>query len=284
MMYRNTLKLDSYQNTLFPYAYNILGSSEDAKDVVQDVILKNINLDLSGVDNITGYLVKSVINQSINLKKRNSRLTSNKVWLPEPLSTEKADSAINKQEIISYSLLVLLEKLSAKERAVFILKEGFDYSHEEVAEIVDLTIENSRKILSRAKAKLNKERADMELNKDQHAPQYLENYVQIIQNGDVSKLEKLLANDISLAADGGQKVAVVSEYTTGRDATLDLLLYVYKTFQKRQEIKVGLINHQPALLFYKGERLKACQVFEIRNNLISKIFAIVDPKKLSTLD
>jgi len=146
--------LKNYQNKLFPYAYNITGSSEDAKDAIQDVLIKHFSSKNKNIENETGYLIRAVVNQSINIKKRRDKINLDKIWLPEPISTEKADDNINREEIISYSILVLLEKLTPKERAVFILKKAFDYSHKDIAETVDLTTENSRKLLNRAKTKL----------------------------------------------------------------------------------------------------------------------------------
>ena len=146
--------MKDYQKTLFPYAYNILGSSEDAKDAIQDVMTKYISAPKEEIENEVGYLIRGVINQSINIKSRNKKITTVKAWLPEPIATENADRDINRNEIISYSMLVLLEYLNPKERAAFILKEAFDYSHEEIANTLSISIENSRKLLSRGKTRL----------------------------------------------------------------------------------------------------------------------------------
>ena len=282
-MYSNTIDLEDYQSRLFPYAYNILGSIDDAKDVVQDIMLKYMILDDVKVENTIGYLIRSVINHSINLKKRSRKLTSTEVWLPEPISTEKADSALNKEEIISYSLMVVLENLTAKERAVFILKEAFSYSHEEIAQVLDLKIENSRKLLSRAKSKLDKGKRYIAQKKDEDCVAYLRNYVDIIKRGDVNRLEKLLSNDIKLMADGGKDIKVVREITTGKSATLGLILHVFEAFQVNQNIKITEINHQPALLFFDEDKLTSCQVFEVSNSKIKSIFSIVDPLKLKQI-
>jgi len=275
--------LKNYYNKLFPYAYNILGSSEDAKDAVQDILVKFISIKNATIKNEIGYLIKAVINQSINLKKKKSKITTNRLWLPEPISTENADNNINREEILSYSLLVLLEKLTAKERAVFILKEAFDYSHNEIAETISLTIENSRKLLSRAKTKLANYKADNNINYSSNISSYMENYIQIIKNGDLKCLEKMLSEDISLRADGGENIKVVRELTIGRTATLDLLFYVFKTHQELLSVKISEINHQPALLFYKDDTLINCQVFELEENKIRHIFSIIDPNKLKSL-
>ncbi|WP_303319058.1 sigma-70 family RNA polymerase sigma factor [Flavivirga abyssicola] len=271
--------MKNYQNILFPYAYNILGSVEDAKDAIQDVLTKHLSIDKDHIENDIGYLIKSVINQSINIKKRHSKIVSNRLWLPEPLSTETADNNIDREEIISYSLLVLLEKLTARERAVFILKEAFDYSHKDISKNINITIENSRKLLSRGKTKLANYQTTT-LSHSAPLPSYMESYIKTIKNGDVKRLEKMLSEDISLHADGGEHIKVVRELTIGKSASLKLLFYVYKTYLELLSIKITQINHQPALLFYNEDSLINCQVFDFENNKIKSIFSIVDPNKI----
>ena len=98
-----------YQKSLFPYAYNILGSVEDAKDAVQDVVVRFLSTPPAEVKNEKSYLIRSVINQSINIKTRNRRIVNEKTWLPEPIAPESADGKLYNSEILSYSLMVLLE-------------------------------------------------------------------------------------------------------------------------------------------------------------------------------
>ena len=136
--------MKDWLSILFPYAYNILGSVEDAKDAVQDVLYKHFSDRQKTVEHEKAYLIKAVINQSINLKEKNKRIQYGDEWLPEPIATEASDKATDLNDIAAYSLLILLEKLNPKERAVFILKEGFGYSHEDIAEVLSATVENSR--------------------------------------------------------------------------------------------------------------------------------------------
>lgn len=145
--------METLRRLLITYAYNITGSYEDAKDIVQDAYIKFMNVE-KDIENKKAYLIRSVINLSINFKKKQKKLLFEYpgMWLPEPVATEKADMEINSKEILSYSLMVLLEKLNAKQRAVFILREAFNYDHEEIADVLRITVENSRKILSRAKS------------------------------------------------------------------------------------------------------------------------------------
>jgi RNA polymerase sigma-70 factor (ECF subfamily) len=274
--------MENYHNVLFPYAYNILGSVEDARDAIQEVVTNYLSAKKDHIENKAGYLIKAVINQSVNVKKRNAKINGERIWLPEPMATERADGNIHREELISYSMLVLLEQLGARERAVFILKEAFDYAHDEIAATLDISIANSRKLLSRARAKLTEkkeETASASITQD-----FMQQYINVIKSGDVKALEKLLSNDIALAADGGGKINVVRELTIGKEATRDLLFYVFQTYLERLDIRVTEMNHQPALLFMKKGRITNCQVFDIKNGKINRIFSVIAPEKLRSLN
>lgn len=276
--------MTDYQNKLFPYAYNILGSADDAFDVIQDVMVKRLSDTGQALENESAYLIKSVINQAINVKNRNKRIQEHATWLPEPVSTEPADAHINKKEILSYSMLVLLEHLNARERAVFILKEAFDYAHEEIADALSITLENSRKLLSRARSNLKSNEAGFKPTVTA-APDFLQMYIHYIRNGDTDSLAQLLSEEITVKADGGKKLKVVRELTQGIGPVSDLIFHLYNHYQYRFQIKQHTINHQPALLFYDNGQLINCQVFEWddRHANIQHIFSVVDPDKLRRL-
>lgn len=276
--------MKDYQQALFPYAYNILGSSEDAKDAIQDVMVKYMAAPQKDIADEKNYLIRGVINQSINIRKKKQRIAGDPMWLPEPIATEKADTAINRDEIISYSMMVLLEHLNPKERAAFILKEAFDYSHEDIAQTLSITVENSRKLLSRAKNKLAvpvKPIEETSINTGAH----MENYIAVIKSGDVKSLEKMLAEEISVTTDGGGKIKIVSEFTQGLHEAAKLMLYVFQSYQQKNTIKLSTVNHQPALLFYDGDTLVNCQIFELEpvTGKIIHIYSMVDPEKLKNI-
>ena len=274
---------ESYYPILFPYAYNILGIVEDAQDAVQDIILKHLTAPNTELQNEKAYLIRSVINHAINKKKRNAK-SARENWLPEPLETQGADHGINTREILSYSLLVLMECLTARERAVYILKQAFDYSHQEIADVFSITIENSRKLLGRANSKL-KDRTDNKTSTTSAFPTILNDYIAVIRTGDLASLENMLSKDILVKADGGSKFKVVSELTTGIEAVSKLMVYVYKKYQQNFSIVQVFINHQPALLFLDEGILINCQVFEFEQNntKIKRIYSIVDTDKLKNI-
>jgi RNA polymerase sigma-70 factor (ECF subfamily) len=179
---------------------------------------------------------------------------------------------------------VLLEKLNAKERAVFILRESFDYDHKEIADILSISEENARKLLSRAKTKLFKP-GETPRNPvhDAHTNTLLQNYIDAIRNRNMPRLEALLTEDIAFYADGGGKINVVRKVCTGAAAVAELITYVYHTYQSKSTIKPIMVNHQPAFLFYNKDRLVSCVVFDIAGDHILRINSIVDPEKLKRL-
>ena len=277
--------LKDYQNILFPYAYNILGSVEDAKDAVQDVISNYLTCYHSReIDNLKGYLVKGVVNQSINLRNKKSKATSHQISLPEPIATETAETNTHLESIASYGMLILLNKLNVKERAVFMLKEAFNYSHQEIAEALGDNQENSRKILSRAKQKLKKFSSTPGKTKDLGVGTYIQKYVNAIRNRDTVGLEQLFTQDIVLVADGGNEIRVVRNLTEGKKAVIELLLLVFDKFQKSQLMQITEVNHQPAILYWQEDKLASCHVFSLNHQgEIYHISAIVDPKKLTQI-
>ncbi|MGX5819087.1 sigma-70 family RNA polymerase sigma factor [Chitinophaga lutea] len=273
-----------YQQELFPYAYNILGAAEDARDAIQDVLAKYYAGPREGIENEKAYLVKSVINHAINMKTRKKKTLQAEVWLPEPVATESADGNMHLRDILSYSLLVLLEKLNAKERAVFILKESFDYGHDEIATILSTTEENSRKLLSRAKGKLFKP-AQAPPVRTETVNNLLTNYIDAIRNRNLEKLEDLLAEDIAYYADGGPHLRVLARFCSGSHDVAELIDRVFKLYLRNTEIRPGIVNHQPAFLYYAKDRLVTCQILTLdaAGEKILQISNVVDPEKLKHL-
>lgn len=277
--------LKNYQEVLFPYAYNILGSAEDARDAIQDVLYNYVSLGKEDIENEKGYLIRSVINQSINIRNKRKKFSYGDMWLPEPVATEQADTNIHLRDIVSYSMMILLEQLNAKERAVFILKESFGYSHEEIAEVLSTSVENSRKLLSRAKGKVNptKQPARMS-NREAGVLNIVGQYIDAIRGRDMQQLEKLLAADIHFHADGGATINVVSKMGRGFREVVDVLLTVYEKYEAHLQVSPGQFNYQPALLYHNGSRVHVCQVFNIdADGKIIEINNVVDPEKTKNI-
>lgn len=274
--------MDSLQQILTPYAYTILGSVEEAKDVVQEVLLERFKRKDDGIENEKAYLTRAVINRAINRKNRQKKLLSGYpgMWLPEPVATERADHDLRQKDMLSYSLMVLLEKLDARQRAVFILKEAFDYGHEEIAQVLNISAENSRKILSRARKELKAESGRPVVKTPAG---YLDQYIDIIRSGDTARLEQLLSHDVVLLSDGGGKAAAALHPLVGRETALVFLSGIYRKFYRDRQIKKAVVNYQPALLFYEEGRLTTCQVLELQEEKIKRAYFLRNPDKLVSL-
>jgi RNA polymerase sigma factor (sigma-70 family) len=270
------------KDLLTNYAYNITGSYEDARDVVQDVYLEVMNQKGEKIDNPKAYLTRSVINRAINWKKRQKKIVANYPgeWLPEPVATEKADTLLERKDILNYSLMVLLEKLNARQRAVFILKEAFEYEHEEIAGLLGISEENSRKILSRAKKELANKAV---INQPETPSGYLERFMEAIQNRDMKSLEQMLTEDITLVSDGGGKASAALQPLVGRERVIAFISGLYHKFYHAVRIDTGLVNHQPALFYYDQGKLVTCQVFILHNGQVTNMYFIRNPDKLQAI-
>lgn len=274
------IAMEELRPSLILYAYNILGSYEDAKDVVQDVFLKFSQHDLSIVQDQKLYLIRMVVNLAIDRKRRQKRQRADYPgqWLPEPFATDDPETTVQRKQILSYSLMVLLEKLDSKQRAVFILKEAFDYSHEDIARVLGITVENSRKVLSRAKDELQNVPARGAFQHDA-----VQQYLAVLEKGDMRALERMLSDEVTVISDGGGKVAAFMNIIEGIQSVSALLAGLYKKIYRETETRPGLVNHQPALFYYVNGQLVTCQIFGWDNGRLKDIFFVRNPDKMSTL-
>ncbi|HYG38096.1 MAG TPA: sigma-70 family RNA polymerase sigma factor [Cytophagales bacterium] len=271
--------IQSYQRTLLPYAYNILGVIEDAEDVVQEVLIKWLEIDKTQIANQKSFLVRSVINKAINEKK--SQLVKRKSypgnWLPQPIST-LGEATVDREKVLSYAYLVMLEVLKEKERSVFILKEVFDYEHSEIGELLNITTENSRQIFKRAKDKLNL-KGSVKV-KPNIATSNLEKFIRAFKSADVKQLGQLLTDDIAFTSDGGEKIAASKNVIYGKESVIKLIAGIRKKFYPEIEGRVVEVNGDIAILYYWKEQIKACQILCFKEDKVENIYHIVNPDKL----
>lgn len=269
---------------LLTYSYNIVGSYEDAKDLVQDVLEKYSTLDKANIKNEANFLIKCIINHSLNFKNKQSKKEVFGEWLPEPVSLENVETKLIKEQTAGYTMLVLLENLNPKERAVFILKEGFSYSHTEIADLLDITIDNSRQLLSRANKHLQNIRYLPDRINTTVNTKTIQKYQKALSEANIQELEDLLVNDIRLTADGGKKVQVVKAVEVGKQTTATLLVYVQQQFLAGSKYSFHTLNHQPAICFWQNGTIYNCHILQIdRSGKIRQIYSIVDPEKLKII-
>ncbi|TKC63890.1 sigma-70 family RNA polymerase sigma factor [Pedobacter hiemivivus] len=279
----NTELITRLRPTLKNYAYNICGSAEDAEDVVQDVLLKFLDLEQSHIEDAKSYLIRMVINCAINQKKKLKKQVLNYPgeWLPEPMATESADAGINRKELLSYSLMVLLEKLNPRQRAVYILKEAFDYDHAEIAAVLDIKPDLSRQLLTRAKKSIGDPK---ELTGGNVPESFLTNYINVLHAGDMNRLEAMLNEDIVSISDGGGKARAAINPVHGKKSVAALLQGLYTKFYEDAVVRHGLVNQQPALFYYLNGVLAKCMIFTIKDGQVISAYIIRNPDKLKNLN
>ncbi len=207
---------------LFGIAYRMLGSVQEAEDLIQEVWLKWQAYDRSTVREPAAFLATMTTRLAINATQtaRVRRETYIGPWLPEPVDTS-ADPTLGAErgEALELAMLVLLEKLSPTQRAAYILREAFDYPYHEIAEIVGLTEANVRQLVSRSRKRLADERSEPVSQGEQR--KLLEAFMAAAQEGDLATLVELLAADAVSYSDGGgivraTKMAVVGAETVAK--------------------------------------------------------------------
>ncbi|MFF3565045.1 sigma-70 family RNA polymerase sigma factor [Streptomyces sp. NPDC002574] len=188
---------------LFGIAYRVLGSAVEAEDVLQEVWLRWQRTDRSAVVSPAGFLATTTTRLAINVAQsaRVRRETYIGPWLPEPVDTS-VDPEVGAQraEAVELALLLVLEKLGPTERAAYVLREAFDYGYPEIAGILQLSVVNVRKIVSRARGHLLAERRDT-VDRAEHR-RLVEAFVSAARTGDVTSLEALLTPDAISLSDG----------------------------------------------------------------------------------
>jgi RNA polymerase sigma factor (sigma-70 family) len=275
-----------FQAKLLPFAYNILGTSMEAEDVVQEILNDYFLKNTDHIQNPPAYLVRSVINRSITEKKR--LLWQKKKylgeWLPVPINPEVGIyQHADRDRIINYALLVLLERLNPRERAVFILKETFDFAHKEVAELLETTVENSRQLYKRAQQKLEPD-VHQAHGLDEQSKVTIQKLTEAIAQADVERVKQLLAADVHLVSDGGDKARAARKIISGKDHVGKFLQAIYgKYLPEGSESYLAEINNSPAIVFRNQGTTYRCVLFNLRDDAISNIYIIVNPDKLRSL-
>lgn len=221
-----------YQRLLFPIAWNMLGNNADAEDLVQETLVKWLSLQQKNIENVRGYLVKTLVNKCLNFIRDRKRESGKEVEIAPELLRNHLPAWIEHAHGLSLGMLALLEKLSATERAVFLLKEVFGYSHKEIAELLGISEANCRQILARARKHLKADRQRFEADPDHHLELY-ETFVDVVKGGDLGQLLEILREDIDHdvmrpAASMGGRVALAEYILTTLPQQAEYHLYLYK--------------------------------------------------------
>jgi RNA polymerase sigma-70 factor, ECF subfamily len=276
---------------LFSIAYRMLGSVADAEDVVQEAYVRAERAQADGtrIESRRAFLTTVTTRLAIDELRsaRARRETYVGPWLPEPLLTSTEPDAGEHAEMadsLSMSFLVLLETLTPVERAVFLLREIFEYGYDEIAEIVDKSEANCRQILTRARKRIDEGRPRFEADRRQQ-DELARRFLEAFEEGNVDGLVELLAADAVFVGDGGGKGRGISRPVYGREPVTRLLVSFLPRYRSASAtVRLGEVNGQPGALFFDAdERLVNVFAFEVAEGAIQAVRSVINPDKLAHL-
>ena len=276
-----------YRNLLFAVAYRILGSAADAEDAVQDAWLRWSAADRSQVADPKAYLVRIVSNLSMD------RLHSAQVrretyvgpWLPEPILTSGDPADL---ESVSMAMLVVLESLSPLERAVFVLKEVFGFTHGEIAAAVDRSEDTVRQAAHRARNNVESRRPRFHADRGRRR-EVTERFLAAAGGGDINTLMELLAPDVTLWTDGGGKVRQALRPVFGAERVATWFAGISSrpyqgVLPADMTVEFVDLNGGPGVVFSGAGRIIATLTFELaEDGRITGIHNVANPDKLTAV-
>jgi RNA polymerase sigma-70 factor (TIGR02957 family) len=285
-------EFDELRRPAFAIAYRMLGSVSEAEDAVQEGFLRLHRARESGerIESPRAYLSTVVSRLSLDQLRsaRVRRETYVGEWLPEPLVARADDDPARGLEMadsLSLAFLVLLESLTPEQRAAFLLHEVFEEPYDRIAKILDTSKSNARQLVTRARRHVEERRPRFDASREQRE-QLATRFFAAAEDGDLEGLEKLLAHDVVLRADGGGKVPALKRAIHGRPKVARTLIAGLRRgariggFTLRRED----VNGQPGAMYVDREgRLAGVIILDVADGQIQAVSSIVNPDKLRHL-
>lgn len=279
----------NYRWLLFSIAYRMLGSATDAEDIVQDAFVRWLQASDQELQSPKAYLSTIVVRLCLDQLRsaREWREVYVGPWLPEPIATgqmpELSETAV-KAEALSLAFLLMLEKLTPLERALFLLREVFEYEYSEIAAIVEKSEATCRQIFHRAQQHLEKDRTRFSASREQQE-RITNRFLQASLNGDMQGLLSLLSNDIVSTGDSGGKSGFKAGLrpVIGPDKVSRGYLGALRKLPTGTVVHVTEVNGQLALVGYVNEKPIGAILLHIDGEQISHIYYMLNPEKLNWL-
>jgi RNA polymerase sigma-70 factor (ECF subfamily) len=282
-----TALFQQHRPRLFGLAYRMLGTPGDAEDVLHDAWLRWHEQDTGRLDDPEAWLVTVTTRLALDRLRRAKTERQHHVgpWLPEPLIADEDEPATRAErgESLQLSFLLMLERLSAEERAAFLLHDIFDYSHAEAAAMLGIAEDASRQRAHRAKQRLREGRPRFT-----HAPEaqqrLLERFMQAMQQPTPEVLKSLFADDVMLLADGGGRATAVLRPLHGGDRVARLYTQIAVRYQTVDAVhRLQWLNGAPAMLTWVDGELATVMWIETDGERIVAVQSLRDPLKLARL-
>lgn len=278
---------DEHRGLLFGVAYRMLGSVQEAEDVVQDAYLRWRETDKARVENPRAFLTTIVTRLSIDVlrsaRKRREQYVGE--WLPEPFVADKTHPAdgLELAESLSTAFLLMLERLNPTERAAFLLREVFDYPYEHIAEMLGKTEANCRQIVKRAKQRVQTAHRRFEAPREEHE-RLVTGFIAAVNSGDAEAIAGLLTEDAAFHADHGGKVAANKRMIVGADKIGRFMVGIQTRFAPENlQARVATVNGRMGVIVYEGDRPYTAFSFETESGRIAAIYSMRNPDKLAHL-
>ena len=276
----------AHRNLLFTVAYEMLGSAADAEDVLQETWLRWVSVDLAQVRDHRAYLVRITTRQALNrlrtLKRRREAYVG--PWLPEPLLTapdvaEDAELA----ESVSMAMMLVLETLTPTERAVFVLREAFDVSYEEIAAAVEKSPAAVRQIAHRARQHVDarRPREVVTARETQAAVAALQG---ALQDGNLQGLLDVLAPDVVLVSDGGGVKQAALRPIVGAQKVVHFIIGGTSKTTATITVEPTVVNGNPALIMRLDGEVDGIMAIQAEGGFITGLYFVRNPHKLTRIE
>jgi RNA polymerase sigma-70 factor (ECF subfamily) len=278
---------NQHRSLLFAIAYRMLGTVTDAEDMVQETFLRWQQTTEATVKSAKTYLSTITTRLCID-HLRSARVQREQYvgpWLPEPIVTQQSNDPAAQVELadsLSMAFLVVLERLSPIERAVFLLREVFDYNYEEIAQMVGKSPANCRQILRRSRQHIAAQRSRFPVSHQQQE-QIAAQFLEASSQGSLQDLLTLLAKDVTFWSDGGGQVAAALKPLQGAMKVARFLLAIRSKWLSTSVAHVIQVNGQPGILYRVNDDIHSVMTFEIVDSYIQSIYSVRNPEKLKRI-
>ena len=280
---------EEHRALLFSVAYRMLGSVAEAEDVLQETFIRWQRARSSGeeIRSPKAFLVtvasRLCINHLESARSRREEYVGE--WLPEPLVTQEEGTArqIEVDESVSMALLLMLERLTPSERAVFLLHEVFDYRHAEIAEALGVTEANCRQLLRRARRHVRLSRPRFRAPATEHS-ELLERFARAAGNGDMDQLVSLLSGSVVMHTDGGGNASALRLPIHGPERVAQASVHGLRRLLALGVLqRVVQINGRAGIVSYVDGRPQSVFTIEEKDGRIEAIYVVTNPEKLGHL-
>lgn len=278
---------ETYRKLLFSIAYRMLGTVAEAEDIVHDVFLSLHSVDLAGIVNMKAFLGKAVTNRCLNALRAGARKKAAYLgpWLPEPLYASGEDGPerrIELEEHIGYAYMVMLERLTPQERVVFVLREAYGCEYGEIAGMLGKSIDNCRKIASRAQRKLNDAGYAADKPADERKQAVVQQFVAALRGGNIAAAIRLLADQAVMVTDGGGKVRSAMRPIAGIERVGAFLQGIAAKGFFSLGVSPIIVGGETGMALVRAGLPQAVWCFELEpsSGKIAAIYAVHNPDKL----